>query len=82
MAMSGQRRWAPLLAVLAPGAVMAFSVNLGVWETLGFAPALAALSPRLDLRPWIDVPIYGAAAARLDPAHAADRARIVLAVVR
>ena len=78
----GPEAFGPLLAVMAPGALLAVSVNLGVWEALGFADALAALAPRLDLRQSLDVPIYGAAAASLDPAHAADRARIVLAVVR
>lgn len=78
----GPEALTPLLGVMAPGALMAFSVNLGVWDALGFAPALTVLAPQLDLRPWIDVPIYGAAAAQLDPAHAADQARIVLAVVR
>lgn len=78
----GPQALPPLLSVMAPGALLAFSVNLGVWDALGFAPALAGLAPHLDLHPWIDVPIYGTAAAQLDPAHAADRARIVLAVVR
>lgn len=76
----GPEALGPLLAVLAPGALLAVSVNLGVWERLGFDAALAALAGRLTLRQTLDVPIYGAAAQALDPAHAEDRARIVMAV--
>jgi len=67
----------PLLAVAAPGALFALSVNAGVWDTLGFAPAIKALGDAiagLDLR---EVAIYGAAARAHDPAHADDRALIV-----
>lgn len=64
-----------LLALAVPGALVALSVNAGVWQRLGFAPALAALPIRdLDLH---EVAIYGQAAAEADPAHAADRALIV-----
>lgn len=76
----GPEAFGPLLAVLAPGALLAVSVNLGVWERMGFDAALAALAGRLTLRQTLDVPIYGAAAQALDPAHAEDRARIVMAV--
>lgn len=63
----------PLLALLAPGAVVALSVNAGVWTSLGFPEALASLPvgpPRVT-----EAAIYGDGA--LDPAHAADRAMIV-----
>lgn len=64
-----------LLALAVPGALVALSVNAGVWETLGFPAALAALPIRdLDLT---EVAIYGQAAAQADPTHAADRALIV-----
>jgi len=64
-----------LLALAAPGALVALSVNAGVWEALRFPAALAALPIRdLDLT---EVAIYGQAAALADPAHAADRALIV-----
>ncbi|MFN3294803.1 MAG: class I SAM-dependent DNA methyltransferase, partial [Gemmobacter sp.] len=76
----GPEALGPLLAVLAPGALLAVSVNLGVWERMGFDAALATWAGRLTLRQTLDVPIYGAAAQALDPAHAEDRARIVMAV--
>lgn len=64
-----------LLALAAPGALVALSVNAGVWEALRFPAALAALPIRdLDLT---EVAIYGQAATLADPAHAADRALIV-----
>ncbi|MCA3523848.1 MAG: hypothetical protein IOC79_11080, partial [Rhodobacter sp.] len=68
----------PMLAVAAPGALFALSVNLGVWTAAGFETALAALAGRLRDLQKIEVAIYGAAAARLDPDHAADRAMIEL----
>jgi len=64
-----------LLAVAAPGAVFALSVNAGIWDARGFPPALAAL-PVTDLAAT-PAPIYGPRAAARDPAHAADRALIV-----
>ena len=76
----GPEAFGPLLGVLAPGALLAVSVNLGVWDALGFEAALAAMAGRLVVRQMLEVPIYGAAAAALDPGHAADKARIVLAV--
>ena len=53
----------PLMDVAAPGAVMALSVNLAVWEDKGFAAALKALAPRIASVEYLDVPIYGAASA-------------------
>lgn len=64
-----------LIAVAAPGALFALSVNAGIWSALGFAPALAAL-PIRDLD-TAEAPIYGPGAAARDPSHAADRALIV-----
>lgn len=66
-----------LLTVALPGAVVALSVNAGVWDALGFGPALAALGPRIAGLDRADVAIYGASAQGHDPAHAADRALIV-----
>ncbi len=74
----GPEAFGPLLAVAAPGALFALSINLRVWTAAGFEPALAALAGRLRDLQRIEVAIYGAAAARLDPDHAADRAMIVL----
>jgi len=65
----------PLLAVAAPGAVFALSVNAGVWDRLGFDAALRAL-PITGLDTAL-APIYGPGAVLRDPAHAGDRARIV-----
>lgn len=71
----GPAALAPLLRLAAPGAVVALSVNAGVWEAQGFAETLAALPIHgLDRA---DVAIYGAAAQHKDPAHADDRALIV-----
>lgn len=67
----------PLLAVAAPGALFALSVNAAVFDKLGFAAALDGLGDTiagLDLR---EVPIYGKAARARDPAHADDRALVV-----
>jgi len=74
----GPDAFGPLLAVAAPGALFALSVNLRVWAAAGFESALAALAGQLRDLQRIEVAIYGAAAARLDPDHAADRAMIVL----
>lgn len=64
-----------LLALAAPGALVALSVNAGIWERKGFAAALAALPiTALDRR---EVAIYGQSAAMADPAHASDTALIV-----
>ena len=59
----------PLLDRAIPGAVVAFAVNLGVWEARGFPQALAALAPRITDPEMIDTAIYGAGGD--------DRARIV-----
>jgi len=67
----------PLLAVAAPGALLALSVNAAVFDKLGFAAALDGLGNAiagLDLR---EVPIYGKAARARDAAHADDRALVV-----
>jgi len=64
-----------LLALLRPGALVAISVNAGVWAEQGFAAALDALAP-CDLS-LAEAAIYGPAADGLDPGHAADRALIV-----
>jgi SAM-dependent methyltransferase len=74
----GPEAFGPMLAVAAPGALFALSVNLRVWAAAGFEPALAALAGQLRDMQRIEVAIYGAAAARLDPDHAGDRAMIVL----
>jgi SAM-dependent methyltransferase len=74
----GPEAFGPMLAVAASGALFALSVNLRVWAAAGFEPALAALAGQLRDMQRIEVAIYGAAAARLDPDHAGDRAMIVL----
>jgi predicted TPR repeat methyltransferase len=66
---------APLMAVLAPGAVLAITVHDAVWDTMGFAAALAAL-PLVDVATE-RVAIYGEGAT--DAVHAGDRARMVTA---
>jgi hypothetical protein len=68
----------PMLAVAAPGALFALSVNLRVWALAGFDRALADLGDHVRDMQRIEVPVYGASAARLDPDHAGDRAMIVL----
>jgi predicted TPR repeat methyltransferase len=61
-----------LLALAAPGAVFAFSVNAGVWDA-GFAARLDALGGGLAGLAVAEAAIYGAP----DPDHAGDRAMIV-----
>lgn len=68
------RALAPLIEMCASGGIMAFSVNTGVWESGGFARALAALGEQLAEVTLADQDIYADAP---DPAHRADRARIV-----
>ena len=65
--------------VALPGALFALSVNLRVWA-LGFEDALARLEAegRIAARQTLEVAVYGQAAAALDPAHAGDRALIVM----
>jgi hypothetical protein len=67
-----------LIALAAPGAVLALSVNLRIWEAQGFGAALQSLGAAIGPAQMLDVPIYGRAAATLDPDHAQDRARIVI----
>lgn len=74
----GPEAFGPLLEVAAAGALFAFSVNAGVWETLGFGPALAALGGRITGLETAEVAIYGPAARARDPGHAAQVARIVV----
>jgi SAM-dependent methyltransferase len=74
----GPQALPPLLDVTAPGGVLVLSVNLRVWDGLGFEAAIDALGGRIGPPRWLDVTIYGAAAAERDPDHAQDRARIVI----
>jgi len=66
-----------LLAVAAPGARFALSVNAAVWEAKGFPAALKALGTQVRDVTLTETPIYDARAAARDPAHAADRALIL-----
>lgn len=69
-----------LLALALPGAQFALSVNLRVWASMGFDRALQDLlaEGRIEALQRIEVEVYGAAAAGIDPSHAADRAQVVL----
>ena len=69
-----------LLAVAAPQAQFALSINRRVWTSAGFDTALAALADRklITSLQLIEVQVYGAAAARIDTDHADDRALIAL----
>ncbi len=69
-----------LLSVALPGAQFALSVNRRVWASAGFDRAFDDLvaSNRIEAPQLIEVQIYGAAAATLDPDHAQDRALIAL----
>ncbi|MFN3578374.1 MAG: class I SAM-dependent DNA methyltransferase [Tabrizicola sp.] len=69
-----------LLAVARTGAQFALSINRRVWSDRGFDRALEELSgaARIADLHLIEVEIYGAAAARIDADHAADRALIAL----
>lgn len=75
----GPDAFGPLLDVALPGALFALSVNLRVWA-LGFEDALVRLEAegRIAARQTLEVAVYGQAAAALDPAHAGDRALIVM----
>lgn len=66
---------APLLGVMVPGAVLAFTVHEAVWQELDFAGVLAGL-PLADLRTE-QVAIYGPEAE--GEAHATDQAFVVTA---
>lgn len=63
-----------------PGAQFALSINRRVWTGAGFDRALEELEAahRITGLQLIEVQIYGAAAASLDPEHAADRGLIAL----
>jgi trans-aconitate methyltransferase len=69
-----------LLDVALPGAQFAVSINRRVWSGAGFDSALDTLAKagRITGLQLIEVEIYGAAAASLDPEHAADRGLIAL----
>lgn len=67
-----------LLAIAEPGAVFALSINTRVYTAQGFDTALVALGAAITGLSLLDVPIYGTAAAGIDPEHAADRACIAL----
>ncbi len=74
----GPEAFGPLLAVALPGCLFALSVNLRVWDR--FAPALQALQAEGAITDLQDLPVqvYGAAAQAQDPAHADDRAFILM----
>lgn len=69
-----------LLDAAEPGALFALSINRRVWASGGFDRALAALAAegRIAGLQDMDVAVYGAKAAALDPDHAGDHAAIVL----
>jgi SAM-dependent methyltransferase len=69
-----------LLDVALPGAQFALSINRRVWTAAGFDRALDGLHAegRIAGLQLIEVEVYGAAAASLDPDHAADRALVAL----
>lgn len=64
-----------LVRLAAPGAVLALAVNRGVWDDMGFGPAFARLSDRLESPVLEEVPIYSPGAGG---AHAGDRALVAL----
>ncbi|WP_103335417.1 class I SAM-dependent DNA methyltransferase [Pseudotabrizicola formosa] len=70
----GPAALAQLETQAAPGALIALSINQGVYRSMGFDAALAQ-RPGVTL---LEVPIYGPAAAEKDPAHAAQRGLIAL----
>lgn len=69
-----------LLALALPGAQFALSVNMRVWQAMGFDRAIAGLQERGGIvgLQMIEVEVYGAKAAQVDPSHAGDRAQVVL----
>lgn len=73
----GPEALGPMLDALIPGAIVAISVNQGIWDSLGFAEAFATLGNRITGLDQREVAIYGQAALSRDPSHAADRALIV-----
>jgi len=64
-----------VLALANAGAVCVLSVNEAHYEAQGFAAKMAALAPRIRGLTAEVVAIYGAGA---DPAHAGDRARVLV----
>ena len=64
----------------APGAQFALSINRRVWTGAGFdrGAGRPGHGGRITDLQLIEVQVYGAAAAALDPDHAADRALIAL----
>ncbi len=74
----GPEALAPLLSIAEPGALVALSINAGVYVQAGFDRALQSLAPALSGLQLIEVEIYGAAAVRQKAAHADDRALIAL----
>ena len=69
-----------LLAIAAPQAQFALSINRRVWTSAGFDRALDGLAGenRITGLQLIEVEVYGQAALRIDSEHAADRAMIAL----
>lgn len=69
-----------LLALALPGAQFALSVNMRVWQAMGFDRAIAGLqdSGQINGLQMIEFEVYGAEAAEIDPSHANDRAQVVL----
>lgn len=69
-----------LLEAAEPDALFALSINRRVWASAGFDRLLADLAAagRIKDLQDMDVEVYGAKAAALDPHHAGDHAAIVL----
>lgn len=67
----------PLMAVAAPGAVFMLAINPVLYRAAGFDATLAGFGTRIGTVQLTPVPIYGAAAAMKDPAHAADHSQLV-----
>lgn len=67
-----------LLAVAEAGAQFALSINAAVYVEKGFDRALAGLGGAVVGLNLLEVEIYGAAARRIDPDHADDRALVAL----
>jgi predicted TPR repeat methyltransferase len=70
----------PLLAVAAPGALFALSVNERVWTAAGFDKELQRLqsSGAIHDLHLIEVEVYGQAARALNAEHGCDRAPIAM----
>lgn len=70
----------PLLAVAAPGALFALSINERVWTAAGFDRELQRLQDAGAIRDLhlIEVEVYGRAARALDAEHAGDHAQIAM----